>query len=122
MKSAALILTSMVAGDKVLGGVGDKKQLNLKGERNAEDKPFYDAFEHDEVQKKMQAMTGKTSGKFHALEYATQVVQGLKYVVKMKDDKGDHYEAQIWQKPLNSGKNEVPAPEVVKMVKLTQDL
>ena len=111
-----LMMTGLTAA---FGGVGEKKTVNYQRAREGEHKGLFEALEHVDVQTKLQTLAG---AKLQPVEYATQVVQGLKYIVTMKDDRDQKYEVHIWQKPFNSVKNELPPPEVVKIITPTEDL
>ena len=109
----------MIPTFTALGGVSVSTKLNLTGERNTEHKPLYDALSHPDVQAELTKVPGAT-GQLQAVEFASQVVQGMKYIVTLKDEKDVLFQVHVWQKPFNSVVNEMPPPVVVKIAKLTE--
>jgi hypothetical protein len=100
---------------QMFGGVGEMKRVDGLTEGGDEHKEFFKLLSEDAVASKLREELGEDA---QPVEYATQVVAGLKYFVTMKRRDNELYQVQIWSKPFNSALNQLPPPEVVKVMKM----
>lgn len=112
-----LLLGLMASSAARMGGLGAKQRVNLGEE--ADHQGLFAVLAHEDVSSAINKLSDLP---LRAVEYQTQVVAGIKYVVQLYNEEGEHFELHIWQKPFNSRDNVMPAPTVIKAEKIEEDL
>ena len=113
MNLISIVSLIMAAQASLMGGLsGSKKVLLGEEEQHPE---LFKVLEHEDVRNQLSDVS---SSELRPVEYRTQVVQGMKYVVLLQNTEGDKFEVHIWQKPYNSVKDSMPAPQLISVNKV----